>query len=140
MPGNGFPNDIGLIELDQPVVIRNPFVGLAKLPRATDEPAGNPDCWIAGWGRISESNLCHSIYSIILAFCDFLSGLPIYFGKCLKLFIGFVCMCWFFFVCIWSLSKPNINTLIGKPILWFELRTIMIYFEGMKESKILYEH
>ena len=50
----GYPNDIGLIELDQPVVLSNPSVGLAKLPRATDEPAGNPDCWIAGWGRISE--------------------------------------------------------------------------------------
>ena len=53
----GFPNDIALIELDRPVDLSNSFVGLAQLPRATDEPAGNPDCWIAGWGRISESNL-----------------------------------------------------------------------------------
>jgi len=52
-PGDGYPNDIGVIELDQEVDISNPFVGLAKLPRADDEPVGNPDCWIAGWGRIN---------------------------------------------------------------------------------------
>jgi secreted trypsin-like serine protease len=51
--GEGIPNDIALVELDEPADIDNEYIGLAPLPRSSDEMAGNPDCWIAGWGRLN---------------------------------------------------------------------------------------
>ncbi len=52
-----------MIELSEPVDISNEFVGLAKLPRANDVFAGNPDCWIAGWGRISEYSVISGTFN-----------------------------------------------------------------------------
>jgi len=52
--GPGYPNDISLMELERAVDLNNPMVGLLKLPRYGDEFAGNPDCWVAGWGRINN--------------------------------------------------------------------------------------
>ncbi len=45
------PNDVAVAELASPADLSNENVGLAFLPRSTDDFANNSNCWATGWGR-----------------------------------------------------------------------------------------
>lgn len=62
--GRGIPNDIAVVELERAVNLSSPYISLAKLPRRGDEFAGNPACWVAGWGRLSMYSLSLSLFKI----------------------------------------------------------------------------
>jgi len=48
---NGMPNDLCLLKVDTPIDLSNPLIKAVRLAEVGVSYAGNPDCWISGWGR-----------------------------------------------------------------------------------------
>lgn len=50
----GLPNDIALIKLAEPADTNNTYITPVALASGETDFAGNPDCFITGWGRLRE--------------------------------------------------------------------------------------
>ena len=50
----GMPHDMALLRLDGDIDLSNEFVSTIKMGEPTMNYAGNPDCYISGWGRNGE--------------------------------------------------------------------------------------
>ena len=47
----GLPNDLCLLETKGTIDLNNQYVAAVPLAVDSETYAGNPDCWISGWGR-----------------------------------------------------------------------------------------
>ena len=50
----GMPHDIALVKLADSADVSNPNIEPVALPSGKTNFAGNSDCWITGWGRLSK--------------------------------------------------------------------------------------
>merc|ERR1712168_70086 len=49
---SGFPNDIALLHLSEDADLSSPYIAAVAMADKDEDFAGNPNCYITGWGRL----------------------------------------------------------------------------------------
>merc|ERR1711970_93408 len=58
----GIPYDMALLKVDGTIDLKNPYISAIPMGTPSETYAGNPDCWISGWGRSDRSTNVPSDY------------------------------------------------------------------------------
>lgn len=106
MRASNFPNDIALLQLDEPVDVTGRFVRHACLPDREFELGEDWNCWISGWGETRG-------LSIFLSFSPFFSH-PLSANRGLSLALFFYLLICFLTV-FWCLVVSEMSTWLNRP-------------------------